>query len=183
MKEEQRQRSPVGTIICSPDESLVATASYDQIVLWDVSTGQETQKIEHDYGVHALAFSPTGSIIASACGDYTVRLWSCSTGELMQRIAMETLVPSIAFSEDGRILETESGSFTVEYELPLPQIKQSHFSPSHGFSVSHQWVRHQGKNLLWLPVDYRASCWASCGKVLAIGRDSGLIAILEPTER
>lgn len=59
----------------------------------------------HTSFVFCLAYSPTGSLLASGSFDETVKLWDISTGKLLRTLpAHSDPVSGIAFSRDGTIL-------------------------------------------------------------------------------
>ncbi|KAK3947905.1 hypothetical protein QBC32DRAFT_223198, partial [Pseudoneurospora amorphoporcata] len=45
----------------------------------------------------------------------------------------------------------------------------------YGLSSNRTWITYQGKNLLWLPPEYRPSSSAISGTVLSIGSSSGRV--------
>lgn len=58
----------------------------------------------HSTAVTALAFSPDGSLLASADFDGSVQVWNVSDGNLLYTLSQETNVYSMAFSPDGNTL-------------------------------------------------------------------------------
>lgn len=58
----------------------------------------------HQDVVWGLAFTPDGTVIASASGDKTVRLWRVTDGALLREFEHPDKVTSVAFSPDGTIL-------------------------------------------------------------------------------
>jgi WD40 repeat protein len=73
------QNSIVGMAF-SPDGAKLATASWDRTVrVWDVNTGKQFLRLEHDDYVQSVAFSPDGKLIASIGKE--VRLWESGTGK------------------------------------------------------------------------------------------------------
>lgn len=99
-------------VAVSPDGTLLATGSYDQLIhLWDVATGELQATLDgHSGAVFDLAFSPDGRLLASASADRTVKLW-----DVAQRQRLDTFGQSlqelytVAFSPDGRNVVAAGG--------------------------------------------------------------------------
>lgn len=98
----------------NPDGTkLVFGAEDGSVRIWDrtvlsgaeVSTvwGDPTVLQEHEEAVWAVAWSPTGDLIASGSLDGTVRFWNATTGEQIEVIQVGTNVQvnSVAWSPDG----------------------------------------------------------------------------------
>src|SRR5262249_27874008 len=74
----------------SPDgETLACGASgpAGQVRLWSVREARERPAFAHPGWIHAVAFSPDGSVLASAGGDGAVRLWGLATGKELPALA------------------------------------------------------------------------------------------------
>ena len=68
----------------------------------------------HDSYVSALAFAPTGNLLASASFDHTVHLWNVTTGESMAVLqGHDSSVLSLAFFTDGTHVASGAGGGVV----------------------------------------------------------------------
>jgi WD40 repeat protein len=83
-------------------------ADLGEVKLWDVKSGREKFALAgHPQGVLAIAFSPDGTVLASASRDRTVKLWDTRTGELRRTLFGHTDdVQAVAFSSAGSLLAT-----------------------------------------------------------------------------
>ena len=95
----------VSSVVFSPTENRIASASYDHTVkLWDAAGGQELRTLNgHKDAVSSVAFAPpVGKMMASASYDRTVKMWDTVTGqELCTLRGHEDRVSSVAFAPDG----------------------------------------------------------------------------------
>ena len=108
-------RQPTG-IWFSPDASTVALtfAEVNDVVLINLATGLETQRLHHPAQVQDLAWRTNGDTLATACWDFQIWLWNPTTGEPRQTLAGHEALPTqVAFHPNGQILASTSWDGTT----------------------------------------------------------------------
>lgn len=96
------------SLAVDPSGEAVAAGSQDnfEVCLWSVQTGKLLDVLAgHTAPVCALAFSPTGNLLASGSWDRTVRLWAVfGRSRAVEPFQLSSDVLAIAFRPDGNEL-------------------------------------------------------------------------------
>ena len=102
-------------LVFTPDGKTLACTDSLNIRLQDARTGEEKMLLTgHTWGIHSMALSPDGDILASGSEDMTIRLWDMYTGEHKKTLnGHEHRVYSVAFSPDGKTLASGSDDNTI----------------------------------------------------------------------
>jgi len=84
------------------------------VTLWDAKTGEFHKKFAADSdSIHALEFSPTEPVLATAGFDGMVRLWNYD-GQLQEEFGENSeMIRTLAFSPDGKLLAKGGDDKTV----------------------------------------------------------------------
>jgi WD40 repeat protein len=68
----------------SPDGTLLASADFNHLRLWDMTRDRLLKTMPHNTWVWRLAFSPDGTRLASGTTDNVVSLWDVATGQCLK---------------------------------------------------------------------------------------------------
>ncbi|MGK7901306.1 MAG: CHAT domain-containing protein [Hormoscilla sp.] len=121
----------VKTVAFSPNEDIIVSGGWDSnIKIWNPNTGREIRNLNGPGSdpllglvpsffsrnfVHAVAFSPDGTTIASGGEKQPIQLWRVSNGERTLTLTGHSdAVYSVAFSPDGRTLVSGSADRTIK---------------------------------------------------------------------
>ena len=100
--------APVVALAFSPDGNTLASGSFREIRLWDLTleqTHRATVLHGHRDMITTLAFSPDSKTLASTSFYGTILLWDVQTGQLRHSLSAHTdSIQTLAFSPDNKIL-------------------------------------------------------------------------------
>jgi WD40 repeat protein len=174
----------VSSVVFSHNSKKVASGCDDKTIrIWDAETGECERVLEgHTDDISSVVFSHDSKKVASGSDDETIRIWNAETG------ACEDIIPSdgyphvLSFTPDKRGIVTNHGEFSVpsssQPRAGSAMPWQSSEAPTLACTDS-IWVTAAGKDLLWLPSEFRNGKMAIGRSTVAIGCRSGRVVLLE----
>ena len=103
------------SVAFSPNGRTLASASSEEIRLWDAATGQHMKTIDPPKSIRNITFSSDGRTLVSGGVD-GILLWDVETAGYKKTITTNRqLVNNAVFSPDGRILAGSSQFGTRPY--------------------------------------------------------------------
>ncbi|KAH6957874.1 quinon protein alcohol dehydrogenase-like superfamily [Ilyonectria sp. MPI-CAGE-AT-0026] len=173
------------SVTFSPDSRYLASVNPDgNISMWDTITGRKLISLtERFLSGPTLAFSPNGQLLASA-SDNRVKIWDTVMGDFKAMIDLTTASKTISFDETGIYLRTDAVTFDlsdptqpVAIAHALGLLTPSYQQNQYGISKNRVWITCNGRNLLWLPSEYRTSIFSIVGSTVAIGCVDGRLLV------
>lgn len=171
--------------VFSPDGSLIATAGWENVKLWDVNTGELAREMEgHDDWVNEVEFSEQNGLLVSGAGlnsfagtAENVRIWDVETGE--ERLAVSTgeSVKSVAITSDGSVIAAGLSDGTLLFWNTSDNREITRIAAHEG-TISSLVFSPDGSLLVSAGVDGTAQLWdvASAGLVRTFQGHSDEIA-------
>jgi WD40 repeat protein/DNA-binding SARP family transcriptional activator len=121
----------VDSLAFSPDGSLLATGTFSpvgertRLTVWDWRRAEAVTERELPGYAAALAFDPTGTLLATADPDGPATVWDAATGQEVATLAGHRAgVWDVAFSPDGSYVATGSRDGTVRLWDPATGVSR-----------------------------------------------------------
>jgi WD40 repeat protein len=125
---------------------IAAAYAYNQsATVWDLSTGEEIARLEHDGEVNGVASDPAGSLLATTASDGTARLWETGTWKQVARLEHDADgVGGGTFGPEGKRLATRSGATAYIWDVStgkeIARLEHGNFVRYVAFSPYGKWI-------------------------------------------
>ncbi|RSL40077.1 hypothetical protein CEP54_016197 [Fusarium duplospermum] len=142
----------------------------------------------HGGPVNSVVFSADGQHLASGSFDSTVKIWDAATGACVQTLDVGRVLFRLSFDPTtNSLLSTDIGLLNLDHPalppasddrstaITLRGVHQSGW----GISTDGVWIVKDGKEMLWLPPDYRGGKFAVVGSTVAICCRSGRVLVMK----
>ena len=109
-----------------------------------------------------------------------------SNGACLQTLNIGKTLYNLSFGSTSSFLHSEIGPIAIHSPGTSSEVAivEPERPPYLGTSLSSDsiWIKYDGRNLLWIPSEYRPLCSAVCGNTIGIGVGSGKVwtCIVDP---
>jgi len=156
----QQALRTLGKAAVSPDGKWLACADggATTVRFWSLENGAIRQVLDvgENYPPAAIAWSPTGTVVATASYETGMRFWDIRTGRRVKTIDSKGMFQSLAWSPDGKVMATHQRKGGLEL-----------------------WDMVSGRRALQVSEVAGAGPWSPDGKRLACSTDRGAVAVVD----
>jgi WD40 repeat protein len=150
---------PAYSLAWSPDGSVVASAAFGMVMIWDPATAEVAAVLRgHQDFVWGVAWSPDGRTLASASADGTVKLWRRSDYAEVASLSTGWAMCATWSPDGGRLAVGTSGGTVQIWDVP-------------GLTIVRQ---------IRAPTLVVSAVWSGDGLTLAVGDLAGGITLWDP---
>ncbi|KAF4818231.1 Vegetative incompatibility protein HET-E-1 [Colletotrichum siamense] len=174
--------------------AMIAEGSGEDVAeIWDVRTAMRLQSLADGRisKIRGLEFSPDSATLAILTHDI-ISLWDVGDGScrVVYNSPAYTSPESLRFSLTGSHLYDsfgwEDGALAIRLEsqiaadaMEISVAPREHLFIS-GYKIQkyETWVTKDGKRIIWIPPQYRTGIYATWGRMMALGYESGRVIFL-----
>ncbi|KAI1215177.1 vegetative incompatibility protein HET-E-1 [Annulohypoxylon truncatum] len=167
----------VNSVAFSSDSKLLVSCSEDSTIRFWSKSGAGAGIIRDTVPVSSTCFSPDSQLMAYSI-DNTVKLWNLGSKYTVGSLNVGAIVRKLSFSSCGRYLETDRGVLSIGSLRAHSPSSPSSIRP-YSLFATHDWLRRDMENAIWLPNEYYATDVATWGNLIAMGHSSGAISFIE----
>lgn len=162
---------------------------FNAVAWWMLRPEEFLQLVGHQHGVNDVAFSPDGSLIASASDDRTIRFWNRNTNPVTTVTGHTDRVTAMVFVPSGRDLISASGTGEIRIWDVATGIEINSFK-AHDDCIHGLAINSAGTELFAVGWDSTLSVWdhrdgrllhrKTCPKVAeccALARDGSVLLV------
>src|SRR5713101_6236770 len=139
----------------SPDSEYLATASGNDVWVWEAASGKQVDRRSHKATVIAVAFGVDGQYLATASGKDAC-VWEARSDKNVACIPHADQVSAVALSVDGQYLAAASGKNACVWEI---KSRQKVRCVSHDDWVNTVAFSPDGRYLATGSADHTARVW------------------------
>ena len=115
----------VRSVVFSPDNKLIASATDNGITLWSVASGRALRRLSYAAYVTSIAFSLSSRMLAASYKDGTIKIWDVSNGALVQTFSMlndEPMFDPVTFSfTEAQLYGADNSNNIYVWDLTDPR--------------------------------------------------------------